>query len=100
MAAGENAKAVAEFEKLLDLRGWPDWELFAPLAQLGLALLCQGDRDESRKGYDDFFTTWKDADPNMPILRQARAEDKKLTATTSTALSASREKQWPDSDSL
>lgn len=95
MAAGENAKAVAEFEKLLDLRGWPDWELFAPLAQLGLAraYAMQGDRDESRKGYDDFFTTWKDADPNIPILRQAKAEDKKLTATTSTVLSASREKQ-------
>jgi len=95
LAAGEHAKAVAEFEKLIDHRGWSEWEVFAPLAQLGLAraYAMQGDRDESRKAYDDFFTTWKDADPDIPILRQAKAEYKKLTATASAAASASGKKQ-------
>ena len=57
--------------------------MYAPLAQLGVAraYAMQGDREKSRKAYDDFFTTWKDADPNIPILRQAKAEYKKLTAT-------------------
>jgi len=95
LAAGEYTKAAAEFEKLIDHRGWPEWELFAPLAQLGLAraYAMQGDRENSRKAYDDFFTTWKDADPDIPILRQAKAEYKKLTATASAAASASVKKQ-------
>jgi eukaryotic-like serine/threonine-protein kinase len=87
LASGQGAKAAAEFEKILDHRGWEEWELFAPLAQLGLAraYALQGDRDESRKAYDDFFTTWKDADPDIPILRRAKAEYKKLTATATAA---------------
>jgi DNA-binding winged helix-turn-helix (wHTH) protein/tetratricopeptide (TPR) repeat protein len=95
LTAGQGAKAAAEFEKIIDHRGWEDWELFAPLAQLGLAraYAMHGDRNESRKAYGEFFTTWKDADPDIPILRQAKAEYEKLTATTSTALSASHEKQ-------
>jgi hypothetical protein len=95
LAAGEHAKASAEFEKLIGHRGWRDSEVFAPLAQLGLAraYAMQEDRENSRKAYDDFFTTWKDADPDIPILRQAKAEYKKLTATASAAASASRKKQ-------
>ena len=52
----------------------PDWEVFAPLAQLGLAraYAMQGNREDSRKAYDAFFNTWKDADPDIPILRQAK----------------------------
>jgi DNA-binding winged helix-turn-helix (wHTH) protein/tetratricopeptide (TPR) repeat protein len=95
LAAGEHAKAAAEFEKLIGLRGFRWWEVFAPLAQLGLAraYALQGDRENSRKAYDDFFTIWKDADPNIPILRQAKAEYKKLTATASAAASASGKSQ-------
>src|SRR5467141_3973762 len=91
LAAGEHAKAAAEFEKLIGHRGWFGWGVFAPLAQLGLAraYAMQGDRENSRKAYDDLFTTWKDADPDIPILRQAKAEYKKLTATASAAASAS-----------
>jgi tetratricopeptide (TPR) repeat protein len=87
--AGEHTNAAAEFEKVIVHRGWPEWEVFAPLAQLGLAraYAMQGDREDSRKAYDDFFTTWKDADPDLPILRQARAEYKKLTATAPAAAS-------------
>jgi DNA-binding winged helix-turn-helix (wHTH) protein/tetratricopeptide (TPR) repeat protein len=95
LAAGEHAKAAAEFARLIGHRGWRDSEVFAPLAQLGLAraYAMQGDRENSRKAYDDFFTTWKDADPAIPILRQAKAEYKKLTATASAAASGSRKKQ-------
>jgi DNA-binding winged helix-turn-helix (wHTH) protein/tetratricopeptide (TPR) repeat protein len=93
-AAGEHAKAAAEFEKLIGHRGWFGWEVFAPLAQLGLARVygMQADRENSRKAYDDFFTTWKDADPDIPILRQAKAEYKKLTATAPSAASPSGKK--------
>jgi eukaryotic-like serine/threonine-protein kinase len=91
LAAGEHAKAAADFEKVISHRGWPEWEVFAPLAQLGLAraYAMQGNREDSRKAYDEFFTTWKDADPDIPILRQAKAEYKKLTATASGATSPS-----------
>ncbi len=91
LAAGESTKAAAEFEKIIGYRGWDEWEIFSPLAQLGLAraYAMQGDREKSRKAYDDFFTTWKDADPDIPILRQAKAEYKKLAATTHPAASAS-----------
>jgi len=83
LTAGQGAKAASEFVKILDHRGWEDWELFAPLAQLGLAraYAMQDDRNESRKAYDQFFATWKDANPEIPILRQAQAEYKKLMAT-------------------
>ena len=91
LAAGEPAKARAELEELLTRRGWGWWPVYAPLAQLGIAraYAMQGDRENSRKAYDVFFTTWKDADPNIPILRQARAEYGKLTATGSAAASMS-----------
>jgi tetratricopeptide (TPR) repeat protein len=80
MAAGDQAKAVADFQTVIDNPGWPDWELFEPLSQLGLAQAYakQGDSENSRKAYDDFFATWKDADPDIPILKQAKAEYAKL----------------------
>jgi eukaryotic-like serine/threonine-protein kinase len=83
LAAGDSSKAAAEFEKLIGHRGWINWGVFAPLAQLGLAraYAMQGDHEEGRKAYDEFFTTWKNADPDIPILRQARAEYKKLAVT-------------------
>ena len=88
-AAGEHAKAAADFEQIIIHRGWYHWEVFAPLAQLGLAraYAMQGDHESSRKAYDEFFTTWKDADPNIPILRQAKTEYKKLSSE-STSISA------------
>ena len=80
LAAGEHTKAAAEFENIIHNRGWGWWQVYAPLAQLGLARshAMQGDLENSRKAYDDFFTTWKDADPGIPILKQAKAEYAKL----------------------
>jgi hypothetical protein len=71
--------------------------MFAPLAELDLAraYAAQGDREESRKAYDDFFTTWKDADPDIPILRQTKAEYKKLTASASGAAATSGKSNSP-----
>ena len=76
MAAGDQAKAIADFQTVLDHPGWPDWGPFKPLSQLGLAQAYakQGDSEKSRKAYEDFFATWKDADPDIPILKQAKAE--------------------------
>jgi len=80
MAAGDQAKAIADFQTAIDNPGWPDWEPFEPLSQLGLAQAYarQGDSENSRKAYHDFFTTWKDADPDIPILKQAKAEYARL----------------------
>jgi eukaryotic-like serine/threonine-protein kinase len=95
LAAGEYGEAVADFETVLVHRGWPEWEIFSPMAQLGLAraYAMQGDRELSRKAYDEFFTTWKDADPNIPVLRQAKAEYKKVITTAPAAALASMKKQ-------
>jgi len=80
MAAGDQAKAIADFQTVIDNPGWPDWEVFKPVSQLGLAQAYakQGDSERSRKAYDDLLATWKDADPNIPILKQAKAEYAKI----------------------
>jgi len=90
LANEEPSKAASEFEKLLKNRGWDHWEAFAPLAQLGLAraYAMQGDHEKSRQAYDDFFAMWKDADPNVPVLLQAKAEYKKLAASALPSASA------------
>jgi hypothetical protein len=53
---------------------------YAPLAELGLgrALARQGDLDKSRTAYQDFFATWKNADPGIPILAAATQEYARL----------------------
>jgi hypothetical protein len=86
-AAGEHAKAVGDFRTVTANSGWPDWAIFSPIAQLGLArtYAMQGNLENSRKAYNDFFTTWKDADPDIPMFRQARAEYQKLDRMTSSA---------------
>jgi tetratricopeptide (TPR) repeat protein len=87
LAEREPAKAAAQSEELLGHRGSGWWHIYAPLAQLDLAraYAMQGDVEKSRKAYDDFFTTWKAADPQIPLLVQAKAEYKKLGATASRA---------------
>jgi len=80
MGAGEYAKAVAEYERVLNQRGWVNWAVYAPLAQHGLAqaYALQGDREKSRKAYENLFITWKAAAPDIPRLRRAKAEYRKL----------------------
>ena len=51
-----------------------------PLARLvlGLAYAFQGDKAEAKEAYQDFLALWKDADPDVPILKEAKAEYTKL----------------------
>ena len=90
LAAGQGKEAVAEFQKILDHSGivWNCWT--GALAHLGVARAnalqaktSQGaDADASRvralAAYKDFLTLWKDADPDIPILKEAKAEYSKL----------------------
>jgi tetratricopeptide (TPR) repeat protein len=90
LAAGKGKSAAAEFQKILDHNGivWNCWT--GALAHLGLARAyaldsksSQGaDADAARTraltAYKDFFTLWKDADSDIPILKQAKAEFAKL----------------------
>src|SRR5256712_405005 len=90
LAAGQGSAAAAEFQKILDHSGivWNCWT--GALAHLGVARAnasqsrtSQGaDADAARvralAAYKDFLTLWKDADPNIPILKEAKAEYAKL----------------------
>lgn len=80
LAAHQGKEAVAEFKKILDHRGIVLNEPIGALArlQLGRAYAMQGDTAKSRAAYQDFLTLWKDADPDIPILIQAKAEYAKL----------------------
>lgn len=46
--------------------------------QLGRALASLGEKDRARRAYQDFLALWKDADSDVPVLKQARAEYGKL----------------------
>jgi Flp pilus assembly protein TadD len=76
----DGGKAAAEFQRILDHQGVAATDPIWPLAHLNLgrALALQGDKAKARTAYQDFFATWKDADPDVPILRDAKAEYAKL----------------------
>jgi tetratricopeptide (TPR) repeat protein len=76
LRAQQGPAAAAEFQKILDHRGLLWNCATGALAHLGLAraYALQGDTAKARAAYDDFFTLWKDADPNIPILKEAKAE--------------------------
>ena len=90
LAAGQGAAAVTEFQKILDHAGivWNCWT--GALAQLGVARASalqartsQGAESDAARvraltAYREFLGLWKDADPNVPILKQAKAESAKL----------------------
>ena len=72
--------AAAEFQKLLDYRGLVGNFITGALVrlQLGRAYAAVGDTGKAQAAYQEFFTLWKDADPDIPILKQAKAEYAKL----------------------
>jgi len=80
LKAGQANEAAEEFRKVLALRNLSPVDVLLPLAQLGLAraYALEGDSAKSRIAYQDFFALWKDADPDIPILQQAKAEYAKL----------------------
>jgi hypothetical protein len=76
----QGSEAVAEFQKLLDHRGLLWNCATGPLARLGVAraqALRKHDT-EARAAYQDFLSLWKDADPDLPILKEAKTEFAKL----------------------
>ena len=81
LKAHQSAEAATEFQKILDHRGIVGPDPIGALAhlQLGRALaLPGGDKAKAKAAYQDFLTLWKDADQDIPILMQARAEYAKL----------------------
>jgi len=73
-------KAAIEFQKFVDHPGCLMNFPLGALAhwQLGRAYALAGDRTKARAAYQDFFSLWKDADPDIPILKQAKVEYSKL----------------------
>jgi Flp pilus assembly protein TadD len=84
LKAGQGVEAAQEFQKILDLKAQHGPDAIIPLAQLGLAraYALQNDNVRSRVAYQDFLAVWKDADPDLPILQQAKAEYEKIKASS------------------
>ncbi len=80
LLAHDGNAAAAEFQKILDHRGIVLNFPLGALARLGLAraYAIQGNTANARTAYQDFLTLWKDADPNVPVLKEAKAEYEKL----------------------
>jgi eukaryotic-like serine/threonine-protein kinase len=80
LSAGDGERAAGEFQKVLDHPGIVLNFPLGALARLGLAkaLRLSGSNESARKEYNAFFALWKDADPDLPILRQAHTEAAKL----------------------
>jgi tetratricopeptide (TPR) repeat protein len=84
----KGAEAAAEFQKILDHKGaswastwrFPNWGLYYSISYVGLARASElaGDTGKARKAFQDFFALWKDADQDLPILKQAKVEYAKL----------------------
>jgi serine/threonine protein kinase/tetratricopeptide (TPR) repeat protein len=80
----KGTEAATEFRKILAHKGanwgarweYPDWGLHYSISYVGLAraLALAGDTANARKAYDDFFALWKDADPDVPLLVEAKKE--------------------------
>jgi DNA-binding winged helix-turn-helix (wHTH) protein/Flp pilus assembly protein TadD len=77
---GDGRSAAAEFQKLVDHRGLVGTDVIGALARLQIARAqkMMGDEASARKWYEDFLALWKDADPDVPIYQQAKAEYAKL----------------------
>jgi tetratricopeptide (TPR) repeat protein len=76
----DGRRAVAEFQKFTDRRGVVMNFPWGALARLGLAraYAFEGDTAKARAAYQDFLGLWKDADPGIPVLKEAKAEYAKL----------------------
>ncbi|HSZ02326.1 MAG TPA: protein kinase [Terriglobales bacterium] len=80
LAARQGGEAAGEFQKMLDHPGIMIGDPIGALAhlQLGRAYAMQGDITKAKAAYEDFLTLWKDAAPDIPILKQGKAEYAKL----------------------
>ena len=73
-------EAAAEFQRVIETPDAFPLTAFRPLSRLGLAraYALQADTAKARAAYQDFFVLWKDADPDIPVLKQAKVEYSKL----------------------
>ena len=80
IAARRYAEAAAEFQKILDHRGIVGLDPIGALAhlQLGRVFALSGDKAKAKAAYEAFLALWKDADPDVPILKSAKAEYARL----------------------
>lgn len=82
LRAGAAMQAIDEFQRILDHPGSAPESPLHALAhvQQGRAYVLAGESAKARKAYQDFLALWKDADPDVPILEQAKAEYARLMA--------------------
>jgi hypothetical protein len=80
LLAHNGVAAASEFQKILDHRGIVTNFVLGALAhlQLGRAYAIEGESAKAKSAYQDFFSLWKDADTDIPVLKRARAEYAKL----------------------
>ena len=80
LKAGDGADAAAEFQKILALSNYAPTDILMPFARLGLAraYALQGDTAKAKSAYQDILGFWKDADPDLPTVKQVKAEYAKL----------------------
>jgi hypothetical protein len=80
LAQRNGPAAAAEFQKFLDHPGTVLNSVLGSLArlQLGRAYVLSGDTAKAKSAYQDFLTLWKDADADVPILKEAKVEYAKL----------------------
>jgi tetratricopeptide (TPR) repeat protein len=80
LQAKDGAAAAAEFQRIIEHRGWDVLSPLWPLAHLGVAraAMLQGDAAKGRKAYEEFLQLWKDADADLPVLIEAKKEYEKL----------------------
>jgi eukaryotic-like serine/threonine-protein kinase len=76
LAAKDGRVAAGEFQKILDHRGIVLNDLIGALAhlQIGRAYAMQGDTAKAKAAYQDFLVLWENADPDIPVLKQAKSE--------------------------
>ena len=80
LSLNKPAEATAEFQRIIEHRGWAPRSFVYPRAYVGLAQAAAlaGDNAKARKAYEDFFAFWKDADADNPILIAAKKDYEKL----------------------
>jgi len=80
MAAGRKAEAEAEFQKILNHHGLVGLDPIGALAhlQLGRVFVLSGDKIKAKAAYEAFLAVWREADPDVPILKSAKAEYARL----------------------
>jgi len=80
LQAGNSRQAAGAFQKVIDHPGIVETAAHGALAhlQLGRAQVMMGDKEAARKSYQEFLTLWRNADPDIPIYKQAKAEYAKL----------------------